>query len=83
MILPGLPLELVYQFVSFGGIAVLHGEIALKSGEIAGALGLSGGIAVLIALVFGRRFVKLQAVPCLVLAVIELLGGPVDQLLPL
>ena len=75
MIVAGLSLELVYLLVSFGGIA-------LKAGEIAGAL--------------CRHFVKPQAVsgdlwlllqhPApsgLVLAVIELLGGPVDQLLAL
>ena len=37
--LAGLLQGLVYQFVSFGGIAVLFGEIALKSGEIVEALG--------------------------------------------
>ena len=82
MILAGLSLELVYQLVLHGGIAVLSGEIAVLSGEIAEAL--------------GRHLLKPQAVsgdlwlllqhPApsgLVLAVIELLGGPVDQLLPL
>ena len=82
MILVRLAQGLVYQLVSFGGIAVLSGEIALKLVEIGGVL--------------GRHFVKPQPVsgdvglllqhPApsgLVLAVIELLGGPVDQLLPL
>ena len=82
MILVRLALDLVYQLVSFGGIAVLSEEIALKLGEIGGVL--------------GRCLVKPQAVfedfvlllqhpepSGLVLAVIELLGGPVDQLLPL
>ena len=63
-------------------IAVMPREIVLKSGEIVGAL--------------GRHLVKPQAVSGdhwlllqhlepsgLVLAVIQLLGGPVDQLLPL
>ena len=75
MTVAGILQVLVYQLVSFGGIA-------LKSGEIAEAL--------------GRHLVKPQAVsgdlwlllqhPApsgLVLAVIEPLGGPVDQLLPL
>ena len=86
MILPGivagLSPELVYQLVSFGGIAVLSGEIAVLSGEIAEALGrhlvkpqaVSGDLALLL---------QHPAPSGLVLAVIELLGGPVDQLLSL
>ena len=103
MILAGLSLELVYQLVFFGGIAVKLEEIAVLSGGIAVFFGriavFFGGIAVLhggIAEALGRFLVKPQAVsgdvwlllqhPApsgLVLAVIELLGGPVDQLLPL
>ena len=75
--------------VLHGGIAVLFGGIAAMPREIAV---LSGGIAEAL----GRHLVKPQAVSGdlwlllqhlepsgLVLAVIELLGGPVDQLLPL
>ena len=89
MILAGLVLELVYQLVSFGGIAVLSGEIAVLSEEIALKLGEIGGV-------LGSCLVKPQAVfedfvlllqhpepSGLVLAVIELLGGLVDQLVPL
>ena len=89
MILVRLALDLVYQLVSFGGIAVLSGEIAVLSEEIALKLGEIGGV-------LGRCLVKPQAVSedfvlllqhpelsGLVLAAIELLGGPIDQLLPL
>ena len=82
MIVAGLSQGLVYQLVSFGGIAVLHGGIAVLSREIGEAL--------------GRHLVNPQAASGdlwlllqhpgpsgLVLAVIEPLGGPVDQLLPL
>ena len=94
--LPPLSLELVLQLVSFGGIAVMPREIAVLSGGIAV---MPREIAVLsgeIAEALGRHLVKPQAVsgdlwllfqhPAasgLVLAVIELLGGPVDQLLAL
>ena len=43
MILARLALDLVYQLVSFGGIAVMPGEIAVMPGEIALKLGEIGG----------------------------------------
>ena len=55
MILVKLALDLVYQLVPFGGIAVMSGGIDVLSEEIALKLGEIGGV-------LGRHFVKPQAV---------------------
>ena len=65
MIVAGLPLELVYQLVFFGGIAVLSGEITEALGRfLLRSQAASGDLVLLL---------QLPAHSDLVLAVIELL----------
>ena len=84
MIVAGLSQGLVYQLVLFEGIAVMPGEIAVLSGGIAlksgGIVGALGRFLVKPQAVSGDLWLLLQhsAPSGLVLAVIELLGGPVE-----